>query len=172
MHCKGPYGDYHVYDGYQYQTPTQLADINTRRLIPMCQNSEKWRDIAYKEFKKSIDLGAREYYMTKCSIMGEQNIAGIRLMDIMFLSLHLAVMLPLAKGFRSISDKTKPDFMYAGELVMTLKMHSTVSLISGFDPFDHTAIKRYIDPQGLIMAAVVGFNHRVMRMHVSNTVTL
>ena len=47
---KDPYGDYHVYGGYQYQTPTQLADINTRRLIPMCQNAKAWRDIANKEF--------------------------------------------------------------------------------------------------------------------------
>jgi hypothetical protein len=33
---KDPYGDSYVYGGYQYNTATQLMDINMRCLIPMC----------------------------------------------------------------------------------------------------------------------------------------
>ena len=36
MAIKDPYGDYYLHPGYQYQTATQLLDINTKRLIPMC----------------------------------------------------------------------------------------------------------------------------------------
>jgi hypothetical protein len=36
LSIKDPYGDYYLYPGYQYQTATQLLDINTKRLIPMC----------------------------------------------------------------------------------------------------------------------------------------
>ena len=35
---KTPYGDHGAGGGYSYQTPTQLAGINTHPLIPMCQN--------------------------------------------------------------------------------------------------------------------------------------
>ncbi|MDR1061300.1 MAG: hypothetical protein LBL83_08870 [Clostridiales bacterium] len=38
--CTDPYGDYYLFGGYKYQTGTQLLDINTKRLIPMCFNSD------------------------------------------------------------------------------------------------------------------------------------
>jgi hypothetical protein len=53
-----PYGNYYKHGGYQYQTPMQLADINTRRFVPMCTLSKEWRNIAVQEFKKSLALGA------------------------------------------------------------------------------------------------------------------
>ena len=53
-----PWGDYYHYGGYQYQTPTQLLDINTKRLIPMCFHSEDYLRIAETEFQKTVDLGA------------------------------------------------------------------------------------------------------------------
>lgn len=56
--CKDPYGDYHVFPGYKYQTPTQLANINTRRLVPMCHNAAAWREVANREFAKTLALGA------------------------------------------------------------------------------------------------------------------
>ena len=32
---KDPYQNFYVYKGYQYQTLSQLTDVNTRRLVPM-----------------------------------------------------------------------------------------------------------------------------------------
>lgn len=55
---KDPYGDFHWYRGYPYQTATQLNNINTRRFSPLCPYSKPWQDIVSVEFKKSIDLGA------------------------------------------------------------------------------------------------------------------
>lgn len=39
--AKDPYGDPYVWGGWQYQTPTQLADMNTRRLTAMCSSSAR-----------------------------------------------------------------------------------------------------------------------------------
>ena len=55
---KDPYGDYYVHPGYRYQTAAQHANINLRRLVPMCPVNQAWRDIALSEFEKSLALGA------------------------------------------------------------------------------------------------------------------
>ena len=160
--CKDPYGDYHVYDGYQYQTPVQLSDINTRRLIPMCQNSEKWREIAYKEFKKSIDLGASGILYDEVQHHGGAEYCWDKTHGHHVPAFAFGGDIPLAQGFRKISDKVKPDFMYAGEACYDLENLQYSLAYFRFDPFDHIALKRYIDPHGLIMAAVVGFNDRAI----------
>ncbi len=49
---KDPYGDYYHYQGYQYQTATQLLDINTKRLIPMCFLSEEYLQVCDEEFRR------------------------------------------------------------------------------------------------------------------------
>ena len=50
LSIKDPYGDYYHYQGYQYQTATQLLDINTKRLIPMCFLSEEYLRVCDEEF--------------------------------------------------------------------------------------------------------------------------
>ncbi|MCL2362681.1 MAG: DUF6259 domain-containing protein [Defluviitaleaceae bacterium] len=55
---KDPYGDYYMHVGYKYQTMTQLLDINTKRLIPMCFLSDEYLEICKAELKKVVDLGA------------------------------------------------------------------------------------------------------------------
>ena len=66
MAIKDPYGDYYHYVGYQYQTATQLLDINTKRLIPMCFLDEDYLDLADREFKKTLDLGADGILFDEC----------------------------------------------------------------------------------------------------------
>ena len=56
--AKDPHGDVRWYEGYRYQTPTQLSDINTRRFAVMCPMAARWREIATGEFKKVVALGA------------------------------------------------------------------------------------------------------------------
>lgn len=55
---KDPFGNAHYHMGYQYQTPTQLADINTTRFSPMCVCCQDWIDIAEKEFRGIVELGS------------------------------------------------------------------------------------------------------------------
>ena len=44
---KDPYQDYYQGPGYRYGTATQWADINTKRLIPMC-----WLEEHYQQVRK------------------------------------------------------------------------------------------------------------------------
>ncbi len=53
---KDPYGDDYVYAGYRYFTATQLLDINTKRLIPMCFLAEDYLQVCEDEFKKVLAL--------------------------------------------------------------------------------------------------------------------
>ena len=63
---KDPYGDYYHYQGYQYQTATQLLDINTKRLIPMCFVSEDYLRVCDEEFRKTVELGADGILFDEC----------------------------------------------------------------------------------------------------------
>jgi hypothetical protein len=63
---KDPHGDYYHYMGYQYQTATQLLDINTKRLIPMCFHSQKYLELCDREFQKMVELGADGILFDEC----------------------------------------------------------------------------------------------------------
>ncbi|MBR5743629.1 MAG: hypothetical protein IKX85_07455, partial [Clostridia bacterium] len=63
---KDPYGDYYHYGGYEYQTPAQLLDVNTKRLIPMCFGSERYMEVCRAEFRKLLDLGADGMLFDEC----------------------------------------------------------------------------------------------------------
>ena len=63
---KDPYGDYYHYMGYEYQTPAQLLDINTKRLIPMCFGSERYMKVCRQEFEKLRDLNADGMLYDEC----------------------------------------------------------------------------------------------------------
>ena len=52
--------------GYQYQTATQLLDINTKRLVPMCFLSEEYLRVCDEEFKKTVELGAAGILFDEC----------------------------------------------------------------------------------------------------------
>ena len=54
MAVKDPYGDYYLHPGYKYQTGTQLLDLNTKRLIPMCFGAEAYMKICEREFLKIV----------------------------------------------------------------------------------------------------------------------
>jgi hypothetical protein len=43
MAIKDSYDNYYLHPGYQYQTATQLLDINTKWLIPMCFFNQQFR---------------------------------------------------------------------------------------------------------------------------------
>jgi Domain of unknown function (DUF6259) len=157
---KDPYGDYHVYGGYRYQTPTQLTDLNTRRLVPMCHNSAQWREIANAEFRKMLDLGAAGTLYDESQHHGGAIYCfdpdhGHRVPEHLFSGDAV-----LAEGFRDIVRREAPEFLLAGEACFDLQYrHYSVSYFRIENP-GHLAVQRYMDPQAGIMVGVAGFNDR------------
>lgn len=157
--AKDPYGDYRVHPGYQYQTPAQLSDINTRRLVPMCMNSAQWRDFCCGEFEKSIDLGADGILYDECQHHGGAFYCfdpshGHHVPANIYAGDHL-----LAQDFRAVAEKKKPDFLFAGEACYDLELRDYALAYFRITP-DHIPLQRYLDPYAGLMAAVTGFNDR------------
>jgi hypothetical protein len=157
--AKDPYGNYYKHQGYQYNTAVQLADLNTRRLIPMCHLSSEWRDIADIEFKKAIELGAAGMLYDEClhhgpcfycfdPNHGHHVPADVFSGDIL-----------LENGFRKIARQMNPEYLFAGEAIRDLQYMSYN--ISYFRiGRDHIPMHRYVAPEGNMMMAVMGFNDR------------
>jgi hypothetical protein len=156
-----PYGDYYQYPGYRYQTPTQLAEINTRRFAVMCMNSSQWRQVCAREFQKSIDLGAAGILYDEVQHHGSANYC--------FASDHghhvpadiYAGDALLGAELRKIAADAGLDFLFAGEDPYDLEFrHYSLSYfrISA----DHIPLHRYIDPYQPMMVAATGFNDREM----------
>jgi hypothetical protein len=157
--AKDPYGNYYRHPGYQYQTAVQLADINTRRLIPMCHLSSDWREIANAEFKKAINLGAAGMLYDECQHHGpcfycfdpghgHHVPADIFSGDIL-----------LENGFRKIARQMDPDYLFAGEACRDLQLRSYN--ISYFRiGRSYIPMHRYVAPEANMMIAVIGHNDR------------
>jgi hypothetical protein len=163
--AKDFYGDYFVHGGYRYQTPTQLADLNTRRLVPMCHCCAPWREIAEKELAKTMDLGAAGILYDEAQHHG----GAIYCFDPTHghrVPAHIyAGDATLAEGFRRLAQQHgTPDFLFAGEACYDLEYrHYSISYTRiGLAGPIHLPVQRYIDPQGGYMIAVTGFNDRTI----------
>jgi len=157
---KNPYGNYDRHPGYQYQTLSQMADVNTRRLIPMCFNSDKYMEICRAEFQKCIDLGAdgilfdenHHHAGTLCCFdeshghrRGISTYAGDERLITMF---------------REMTEGK--EFLYGGEATYNFQMdYYDVSYARTWGK-GHTAFTRMMRPTTNMMTAVTGFNDRSM----------
>ena len=158
---KDPYGDYYMHPGYQYQTPIQYADINTRRLIPMCMNSEKWREISFNEFSKNFELGAMGILYDECQHHGNARYCFDTEHGHHVPAYVYAGDFPLAEGLRKIANEHNPDFLMAGEACYDLELqHYSISYFR--IPINHVPLHRYINPDAEMMIAITGFNDRNM----------
>jgi hypothetical protein len=158
---KDPYGLYHVSAGDQYFTPMQLNDLNTHRLIPMCQLSKNWRAIANKEFQKVVDLGSAGMLYDENQHHGGTNYCFDKTHGHRVPAMVFAGDVPLVKGFYEISAKKNQDYLYCGEANYDIENQYYQVAYFRFDATNHIPVKRYIDPQGLMMVAVTGFNDRL-----------
>lgn len=157
--AKDPYGDYYVYQGYMYDTPTQLADINTRRLVPMCHCCEDWRAIARREFQKSLDLGADGMLYDESCHHGQALYCfdpdhGHRVPAFIYSGDET-----LGMEFERMAVAQNPEFLMAGEAnyeFMTQYYGMSYTRISR----GHRPLQRYINPDFHFMAAVMGHNDR------------
>jgi hypothetical protein len=159
---KDPYGDYYHYQGYQYQTATQLLDINTKRLIPMCFLSEEYLQICEEEFRKTLELGADGILFDEClhhspalvcfdPSHGHRTGAPVYAND-----------RELVHRFARLSRPVNPDFLFAGEACYDWEMEVYQFSYHRSENKDHIPLSRYMLPEGLFMTAVTGFDDRNM----------
>jgi hypothetical protein len=158
---KDPYGNYRMHPGYQYQTIAQLADINTRRLIPMCMASKKWRAVACDEFRKVVNHGAAGMLYDECQHHGGAHYCFDANHGHHVPATVYAGDEPLCRDFQKITASQSPEFLCAGEALYDLEHRVYHLSYFRFHAKDHLAGQRYIDPQAQIMAAATGFNDRL-----------
>ena len=153
-----PYGNPYMFNGYNYDTPTQISGINARHGTGMCQASPAWRERALEEFKKSVELGASGILFDECQW---------HMSPYCFSRSHghgvpgavFSGDVPLIEGFRGIIDEE--NFLFAGESPYDLELQtydmSYFRIEQGFVPF-----ARYLDPFAPMSVAVTGWNDRQM----------
>jgi hypothetical protein len=159
---KDPYGDYYLHPGYQYQTATQLLDINTKRLIPMCFSSEEYLALCSREFQKTVDLGADGILFDECLHHGPAVLCfdpnhGHRYGAPVFANDR-----KLIHNFHAVSDPLRQDFLFAGEACYDWEMDAYHLSYHRSENKHHIPLSRYLLPHGQFMTAVTGFADRSM----------
>lgn len=152
----------YVMPGYRYQTPEQLADMNTRRLAVACLNDENWLRICAREFQKSLDLGASGILYDEVSNHGTAEYCfakdhGHRAPTSLYVGDHRMGTMLREMVRRSVGEE---HFAMAGENLYDLETEIySLSYIRIFGQ-DHLPFARYNDPRAEIMIAVDGFDDR------------
>lgn len=159
---KDPYGDYYLHGGYRYQTGTQLADVNTKRLIPMCFCQE-YLDICCQEFQKVIDLGADGILFDEAFHHGPAQLC--------FATDHghrpgapvYAGDLELVRRFeRMLPQEKKGEFLFAAETCYDREFEVYHLSYIRSESEGYLPSQRYLLPGAQIMTAVTGFHDRNM----------
>jgi hypothetical protein len=159
---KDPYGDYYHYQGYQYQTATQLLDINTKRLIPMCFQSEDYLRICDEEFRKTVELGADGILFDECL----HHSPTLLCFDPDHGHRHGAPTYAndrkLIENFSKIALPVRGDFLFAGEACYDWEMEAYHLSYHRSESLEHIPLSRYMLPHAPFMTAVTGFEDRSM----------
>jgi hypothetical protein len=159
---KDPYGDYYHYAGYQYQTATQLLDINTRRLIPMCFLSEKYLDLCKREFQKTVELGADGFLFDESQHHSPALLCFDESHGHRYGAPVYANDRKLIQNFAEISNPTLPDYLFAGEACYDYELEAYHLAYHRSENKRHLPLMRYMQPKAQLMTAVTGFNDRSM----------
>lgn len=154
-----PYGDPYIAGGYSYTTPTQLAGINNRRRGIMDVQCQAYRDIATREFEKTVALGADGWLFDEVchhasALYSFSEGRGYEAPGYIY-----GGDMPMAAQFRAAADKVNPDFIFAGEgpqdWLMQYYPVSYFRIGAGSRP-----ICRYLDSQAPLLVAVTGIDDR------------
>jgi len=168
---KDPYGDYYHYQGYQYQTATQLLDINTKRLIPMCFLSEQYLRVCEEEFQKTLDLGADGILFDEClhhspALLCFDAGHGHRYGAPVYAN-DRELIRRFARMAEPVNAARAEEFLFAGEgcydwefEAYHLSYHRSEDYLRGGEK--HIPLSRYMLPDVPLMTAVTGFNDRNM----------
>lgn len=156
------YGIVYQHPGYEYQTPMQFQNINTRKFALACPNSAHWIDIVKHEFRKNIDLGASGVLYDEA-----ENHGGY---DYCFSPDHgHKVPATLWSGDARIGELLRKEvrgtvgeanFLLAAEYPydLELEFYSVSEAIRS----DNVPADRYADPWLPMLASITGFNAREM----------
>ncbi|TVR50942.1 MAG: hypothetical protein EA426_20455 [Spirochaetaceae bacterium] len=158
---KDPYGDYYHYPGYRYQTATQLLDINTKRLIPMCFLSERYLQICEQEFKKMLELGADgilydESQHHSPALLCFDKTHGHRQGAPVYANDR-----ELIRRLRNTA-RDRDEFLFAGEACYDWEFEEYHLSYHRSWSKTHIPLSRYMLPHVPFMTAVNGFNDRNM----------
>lgn len=160
-----PYGDPYQFNGYNYDTPTQIGGINPRHGVGMCQASPEWRKRALEEFRKSVELGASGILFDECGWHSNPY-------PYCFSKSHghgvpgavYSGDVPLIDLFRTIIDPE--NFVFAGESPYDVELQTYNMSYFRIDPGGFgtafVPLGRYIDPFVPMSVAVTGWNDRQM----------
>ena len=158
--ARDPYGDVYHHSGYDYQTPTQWAGINTRRLIPMCTMSGRWQEQAREEFEKLMSYGAdgtlydeSQHHAPAVYCFDSRH--GHRVPAHVYEGDAL-----IGEQFRRIMASVTGEFLLAGEACYDLELRHYSLAYTRLDGLGHIPMHRYVDPQAMLMIAVSGHNDR------------
>ena len=158
---KDPYGDPYVHQGYEYQTATQLLDINTKRFSPMCFGDEAYLKVCGAEFEKLRDLGADGMLFDECL----HHTPALLCFDTTH---NHRYGWPVYKNDRLFVERLRkteglrPDFLFSGEACYDWELDEyTLSYFRSRDK-GHIALSRYMRPKAQLMTAISGFNDRNM----------
>jgi hypothetical protein len=162
MAIKDPYGDYYMHPGYQYQTATQLLDINTKRLIPMCFLDQEYLDLCDREFKKTVELGADGILFDECLHHGPALLCFDPNHGHRYGAPVYANDRKLIQNFSKITDKARRDFLFAGEACYDWELEAYHLSYHRSENKHHIPLSRYMQPHAQLMTAVTGFNDRNM----------
>lgn len=156
-----PYGIAYQAGGFSYSTPTQLAAINNRRRAIMDVLCPAYRDIATKEFEKTVALGPSGWLFDEVCHHGGVGMSFSEGHSYAAPGYIYGGDMPLARQFHAASDKGHPDFLFAGEAPQDWLLQ--------YYPFSYFRIAadtrhsgRYIDPHRPLMVAITGFDDREM----------
>ncbi len=159
MAVKDPYGDYQTHSGYQYQTMTQMLDLNTKRLVPMCFLDERYLEVCEAEFDKTVSLNPDGILFDESQHHGPalQCFAadhGHRYGAHVYGNDRL---LP-----RRLLKRAADQYLFAGEACYDWEFE--VYHLSYFRTWKegHLPVARYLRPGAQIMTAISGFNDRNM----------
>lgn len=158
---KDPYGDYYHYGGYHYQTATQLLDINTKRLIPMCFLSEEYLEICNREFKKMVDLGADGILFDECLHHSPALLCFDKSHGHRYAAPVYANDRKLIENFSLLTPENK-EFLFAGEACYDWEFEAYHLSYHRSESKKHIPLTRYMLPDVPLMTAVTGFNDRNM----------
>ena len=157
---RDPYGDPYFSQGYRYDTPTQLADINTRRFAPLCPLDARWRALAAREMAKIVALGADGTLFDESQHHGTGNLCFAADHGHPVPGFTHAGNAALAGALRSAFPADR-DFLLAGEALQDAQWQdyslSYFRLRRGAD-----VPQRYLEPFAPIMVAVTGYDDREM----------
>ncbi len=160
MAIKDPYGNYYVFKGYQYMTLSQLTNVSTRRLIPMCFGSDAYLEVCKREFQKCLDLQPDGILYDEClhhspTLCCFDTSHGHR-----YGACAYAWDERLVQSFRRMAGDR--EFLIAGEALYDFQHNDYDLSYARTWGRSHKPMTRFLRPESNIMTAVIGFDDRNM----------